>query len=154
LFHLSFSPNLQGRWTPKIPDSRGDLKTLMTEPIYPRICLSGSLEKCFYAIYPNVSRFFEVDNYPHMDMYVYTPVIGKLTKVVTNEKIVADKLVHDAHMTDEYFITSPVSMTKHSAVRILNCVKNPEVWYHPYNDSAKKKRFLCHETKIETLKIF
>jgi hypothetical protein len=151
LYHLSFNPNLEGKWTPKVPDGKSDIKTLMTEPIYPRISLSPSFEQCFWGIYPNVSHFFEKENLPHMDMVVYTHVLTKRVQLTQNKEIVENRLVHDAHVTGECFITTSVIMHKHASVRVYNCVKNPEIEYRPYNDPAQKKRFLSHRVRIDVL---
>lgn len=141
-------------WKPMIPAGSNEKTTDMSEPDYPRISVSPTLGQCFWAIYPNISRFFEEKKYPYMDMAVYVPVITSSTQLMSNEEIVKKRLVHDAHITGEYFILSDVKMVKHSEIRIFNCTKNKEIWFHPFNDKKYPKRFLSHEVDIRTLRTF
>ena len=151
LFHISFARNLEGTWSPKLPDGPGYGDTSLSEPEFPRISVGPTVGHCFWAIYPNISKFFEEHNLPHIDMCVYTPVMERGVKVLSNEEIVKRKLVHDAHVTKESYILSEVRMIKHSEIRIYNCTKNKEIWYYPFDDKKQKKRFLSHEVDIEFL---
>jgi hypothetical protein len=64
----------------KDPD---DIKKKLTQSIFaenlpPRISFSPSVTECFRAIWPNIHKYFTRHKYPHMDMYVYALVKGKL----------------------------------------------------------------------------
>jgi hypothetical protein len=151
LLHLSFNQKLEGVWKPRVPDGSFDIVTVMSEPLYPRISVAPTVEKCFWGIYPNVSKFFEKRKLPYMVMMVYTPRLKSNTKLVKNEDIVKDRLVHDAHMTEESFILTPVYMERTQLVKIYNCLNNPEVYYYPFNDKEKQRKFLSYEITFDVL---
>ena len=72
LYHISFKDNLEGEWKPRPPDGfqikakekNKEKEVNITEPKTPRISCSTDLKKCFYAIYPNISFFFETKKFP------------------------------------------------------------------------------------------
>lgn len=86
--------------------------------------------------------------YPYIVMAVYSPVMTEDVKVISNEVIVKERLVHDAHMTGEYFIISPVRMNIIKKVKIKNPVKNEEILYHPFNDPKEEEVFLSYDPEI------
>jgi hypothetical protein len=153
-FHISFDKKLEGVWKPMLPAGSSSKKTDMSEPDYPRISVAPSIEQCFWAVYPNISQYFEKDNYPYLEFMVYVPVITNETKVMSNADVVRDHLVHDAHVTGEAFILSNVLMKKDKIIRIKNCTKNKEIWYYPFNDKKREKRFLSHEIEYSVVKSF
>lgn len=85
-------------------------------------------------------------------MAVYSPVLAEDTKVISNEVIVKEKLVHDAHMTGEYFIISSVQMDLVKKIKIKNPVKNKEILYHPFNDPKEEEIFLSYDPEIVNTK--
>lgn len=85
LFHLSFNGNIAGMWDPKLPDGLYGEKGDLSEPDVPRISVSPTLKQCFQAIYPNISKYFEKENYPYLIFYVYVPLFTGNEKVWTPE---------------------------------------------------------------------
>lgn len=143
-YHISFKDNLEGMWNPKNPDGYGinidEYKASgIAEPNLPRISVSTSIEKCFQAIYPNISKLFEEKNYPYMEFYVYTPILKGNEKIISSEELVSKRMVHDAHMTDEYVILNPVYMKKIYKIKIYNTNKNTFLYHHPFNDNKITK---------------
>ena len=150
LFHISFRDNLSGMWTPKNPAGNNhSIKSNLSEPKTPRISCSSSIIKCFYAIYPNISKYFEENMYPHMNFIVYSPVLNGNEKIWTPEYLTKQKLVHDAYMTDEYCILQKVHILKIGELIVYNpLIKNKhpkEIEYRPFNNPKFGKRFLCYE---------
>lgn len=129
-------------------------RTELSEPEYPRISVSPSIEQCFWAIYSNISKYFEKEHYPYMEFTVYSPIITDSVKLMSNEEIVKKRLVHDAHVTEEVFILSRVEMKKRFTIRIKNCLKNKEIWYYPFNDKGLKKRFLSYAIEYSVTRTF
>lgn len=154
LFHISFRDNLEGIWSPRLPDGKPGKKALYPEPDYPRISLSPSFEKCFWGVWPNVKKYFIKDQYPYMVFSVYRPVLSSSVKIVDNKKIVKDRLVHDAHITEEHFIVSDVEMERICTIKVMNCLKNKEILYRPYDDPSLPEEPLCFDTDIEILEVF
>jgi len=143
-YHISFKDILEGVWNPKNPDGYGinidEYKASgIAEPNLPRISVSTSIEKCFQAIYPNISKLFEEKNYPYMEFYVYTPILKGNEKIISSEELVSKRMVHDAHMTDEYIILNPVYMKKIYKIKIYNTNKNTFLYHHPFNDNKITK---------------
>lgn len=151
LYHISLNHNLQGRWKPRSPVGGNSEKSEFTEPGFARISVSPTVGQCFWAIYPNVSSFFEERRYLFLDFAVYAPVFTPQVKFMHNSEIVKNHLVHDAHVTGECFILNEVEMRKVGEIRIHNCTRNKEILYHPFNDKSIPKRFLSHEIDIEQL---
>lgn len=149
LYHLSFNDELEGIWKPKMPVGDGEtVGGKFSEPEFPRICVAPSIEQCFWALYPNISRFFEELNYPYIQMTAYVPKLTEDTAIISNQEIIRRRLVHDAHITGEVMITSPVYMKKHSVVKIANPVRNKTVMYRPFNDKNEPLKFLSHKINL------
>lgn len=154
LLHISFNKHLEGMWKPRLPDGYSSKKTDLTEPDYPRISVAPTVEQCFWAIYPNISQYFEKEKFPYLEFMVYQPEITDDTEIMSNIDVVKKRLVHDAHITEESFILNKTKMVRHSVVRIKNCTKNKEIWYYPFNDKKFEKRFLSHEIQFSTIESF
>lgn len=156
LYHLSFKPTLNGRWKPRQPHGTNQdvsVKTKLTyEDLPARISVSPSIEQCFWAIYPNISRFFEEKRYPYIIMYVYRPRITYRTRILENRQV--RRHVHDAHVTGEICILSSVVMEKIAKIKIYNPVKNPEVKYRMFALPDNPEIFLSHRTYWERMENF
>lgn len=161
LFHISFKDNLEGEWKPRPPDGfqikakekNKEKEVNITEPKTPRISCSTDLKKCFYAIYPNISFFFETKKFPYMDFTVYSPRLNGEEKIWTPEYLTDKKLVHDAHVTNEYCILEKVFMQKVGHLRVFNPLKKsnnpPEIYYHPFNNESYERKFLAYKVEIK-----
>ena len=157
-YHLSFDYDLTGVWEPRTPQGFDTVKDAkgygkgMTEPRTPRICLSPSIEGCFYAIYPNIYSLFEVKKYPYGEFCLYRTYIDDTDpNFVNNAKIVTDHLVWDAHVTKEVWYMSNLQMTRIQKLR-LTPQQDKEIYAHPFNDVKNEKRFISPEVKIEVVK--
>jgi hypothetical protein len=148
LQHISFNKNLEGLWKPQVPAEYIENKTYLSEPDTPRISLSPSIEGCFKAIYPNVSKYFEIENYPYMEFYVYTPLLTGKERIWPPSYLTTNRLVHDAHETNEHCILTPVYMKLIKKIRIFNTNKSPDLFYHPFNDKNIPLKYLCPKVII------
>lgn len=143
LYHISLMKRPSGIWTPRAPTGGGSQVTKYTEPPTSRISVSPTIPECFQAIYPNVSHLFEVQNKPYLDFYVYSAELSTDVVVVNPSELNAGRLVHDAHITREHWITTPCKMILRWRVRIMNTNKSPDLNYRPYNDKHEKLRYLA-----------
>jgi hypothetical protein len=136
LYHLSFNGDLHGIWTPKVPDSPFDTpanpSTSYEMPI-PRICVAPTIEQCFWAIYPNISHYFEEENCAAACFSVYQPILNASSLVVDTQALTQRQLVHDAHVTGEHWILSDTFMVHHSTIQIKNTSYGEFVKFRPYN---------------------
>lgn len=141
LYHLSFRDNLEGYWEPRCPVVVGDISdyetTLLSEPSDKRISVSPSIEQCFQAIYPNVSKYFTKKNYPYMIMSVYSP--EKVGKHYSPEILTNNKYVWDAFYTEEHWLLEPTYMLFKYKVKIWNTDKSGSLLIYPYNDNGYDK---------------
>ncbi|MNT54041.1 hypothetical protein D3C72_1911720 [compost metagenome] len=132
--HISFRDNLEGVWKP-LPPAGGELVAgKYPEPATPRVSVAPDIVSCFRGVYPNVSKFFEEKNYPHMDFFVYEPVFEGSERVWTPEILTKHQLVWDAHVTNEHAILDRVKMKLIGEVRIYNTNKEPTATTHPFNN--------------------
>ena len=148
VYHLSFRENLPTVLSPRHPDGSGDNKTKLVEKLPPRISFSPSIQQCFSAIYPNISKYFEEENYPHMDMYVYCPLVAG--KRIPND-VVLEK-VWDSHITGEVCYTSEVKVIRIGKIRILNPgKKGVSIHAHPFNNPMAKLQFISPVIEYQIL---
>ena len=144
--HLSFNGKLEGIWKPKLPDGMSGNKEYMTEDsLYPepdwvRISVSSSVVGAFRAIYPNIYHYFEEEDYPYLDFYVYSPS-GNSVGMMTPKELTDGRYVHDAHVTDEHVLLENIKMTLMGKIRVYNTVRDGDLMYRPFNDSKLKERF-------------
>lgn len=153
LLHLSFRDNLTSPLIPRQPaDSVGDISDIdynssTYENLPDRVSFAPSIEQCFWAIYPNISHLFEEEKYPHMDFYLYRGIPNSRTKYIDNKEVLAN--VHDAHVTGEICVTTPIKIERIKHVRIFNCTGNKEIKYRMFNDPKNPLIFLSHEIEYE-----
>lgn len=156
LYHISFRNNLEGIWQPKMPDDMGFIDNVnhikgFAEPDMNRICCAPSIEKCYQAIYPNISRLVEVNKYPSLDFYVYTPILKGDETILTPEELHSKRMVHDAFITSEYSILTPTFMKLYWKIRIPSTLNNKDKFYYPFNDKSKEKLFVPSGIKYKIL---
>lgn len=148
LYHISFNGKLEGLWDPEfnqkpdenhpeVPDPNKE--EWYPEPNIGRISVAEDIQGCFTGVYPNVSKYFEVNKYPNMNFFVYSPVFKGDERVVTPGILTADRLVWDAHVTGEYLILDEVEMKLVGEVQIANTNKIPTGYTHPFNDKKEPK---------------
>lgn len=136
LFHISFHHDREGLWVPKVPDSPFDTpnnpSTSYEMPL-PRICVAPTIEQCFWAIYPNISHYFEEEGYSAMHFAVYRALLSSGSVIVDTESLTRNQLVHDAHVTGEHWILSDTWMVHADSIRIDNTSCGEFVKFLPYN---------------------
>ena len=146
LLHLSFDSNLPTTLQPQQPAGyeSSDRTHITFEDLPPRVSFAPTIGQCWMAIYKNISQYFDRDNYPYMDMYVYAydGTVKSIGNVIP-ESIMAAK-VHDWHMTKEVAFTKPVRIRKVGRVRFWNRLNPAErIDYVPFNNKQYPKRLLC-----------
>lgn len=150
-FHLSFNPNLPKVLSPQTPAGFGMEK--YKEPQTRRICVSTTIEGCFYAIYPNICNFFERLNYPYIDIYLYA-VSYEGEKIRGPEDLVKKRMVHDAMATQEHWIMDNADCVLIKQLRFKNTVNRPWVKYHPFNNQQVAALDLSPPADFKVIKTF
>lgn len=154
LYHISFNSNLEGKWTPKKPDGDYDENTssdLLPEVTDARISLSPTIEKCFQAIYANVKHFIK-DKTP-LTFNVYTPVYSGKEWIVYPETLTKQKFVHDAHITKEHCILTPVYMKLVGKVEITTTGDKDKLEYYAYGIETKDGYYGWVPAKVTVEKV-
>lgn len=140
LMHISLRKDIAGHWTPgtqdgsDTPGEHEDSTWLYPEPPMKSISLAPTVECCFTGVYPNIARFFEKDNVKYLDFAVYEPDFNGHERIILPDTLTKDKLVWDAHITNEYRVLDSVDMVKKGTVRIFNTNKSPTRKTHPFNN--------------------
>lgn len=145
LFHLS-PTKLPVRITPRAPaGTTNEAVGKYQEPAVKRFCVSPTIEGCLQAIYPNISHHFEVRNAHHMDFYLYDYTTVNRHTIVHPSLLSKLMLVHDAHVTQEYWILDQCNIyptedanNEVIKVRLYNPKNVPTIHYYPYDDSSGK----------------
>ena len=153
VYHLSFRENLPTVLTPKQPDGSATTINVLTEQLPPRVSFAPTIQQCFSAIYPNVAKYFEEHNYPHMDMYVYCPLSGgkKIPKNTILER------VWDSHITDEVCYVVNIKVIRVAKIRIGNPYLNKQredIYTCPFNNPMAKRRFVSPKVDFTILNAY
>lgn len=159
LYHISFKKISTATWQPKLPDGSVDSPTKdptgkYPEPSVPRICVAETLTGCFYAVYPNVSQYFEKHNYPHMDFYFYRATIDSNTVKWGPRRLTSRRLVWDAHVTREHVLLTPTKMTLVGKVRFFNTTKDEWVKTNPFDDSNMPEHDVAPPAKYKIIETY
>ncbi len=154
LYHISPQASLAGRWVPDLPagledsDSGGD-GFPYPEPALPRISVSTDLLGAFQAIYPNHRNHILRNRPQFIEFHVYIPKSIPRGGLVTNQEILKNRYVWDAHITHEKWITKPVIMDLVGRVR-FRLGREYFVWTQPFNDrSLPRLRYRHRDVTIE-----
>lgn len=151
LFHISFNGNLPNTLFPRQPEDSNFKKkktSPLTEDLPNRVSFSPSIQQCFSAIYPNVSKYFEELKYPYMTFFVYSPIMNTGKKL--KRELVYSK-VWDAHFTEEECFYTKVDIRKVAKINILrpNDNNQKDIVIHPFNDTSLPKRFVSPTVKFK-----
>lgn len=128
MYHISLNPLLTGIWSPKIP--KGSDTSQWLEPPIARISLAPTIEQALWSIYFNYLGDF--NRAPHLDFYVYSPVITKETKLLNND--ILKRYIFDAFVTKEIGIVSNVKMVKVAKVRVYKPDQSTMIKAKPFGN--------------------
>ena len=130
--HVSQDLNLDGKiFTPRIPNCRMIGKNMENGDI-PRICFSeGSVDDALAAIV----NYKYYKNFTNRKYAIYTPENNDFKKM-TNQEIVNNKYVFDAHVTKEMWALEPVKIKKVCEIFVTSEILN-EVQFYNFNDKSK-----------------
>lgn len=150
LFHLSFR-KLPATLIPRQPEDSGDEPTEFTEQLPARVSFSPTIHQAFGAIYPNISKFFEVDNLKSIKLNVYSTINGATLPQIPNDNVKSK--VWDAHYTGEVCFTAPVKVTLVGVVEIFNPYTDKrnrkDIEVHPFDNPMLPIQFLCPIVKLK-----
>lgn len=162
LFHISRNGTLQGLWKPQLPtgaytaEDRQKLKDEQAknepEPDYPitpytesldaRICLSDNIQGCFSGIYPvrTVEEVFHDGKTRYLEFFVYYPLGYNDADMMTPEYLTANKLLWDAHVTQEHVLFVDTTMLLYPLkVRIHANTNHGEIFTKIYGNVGKSQ---------------
>lgn len=157
LYHLSFNATLPHRLFPRTPANipkavngvqaqvvrtpdKEAIKSadwpseVFAEHLPSRISFSESIEGAFLGIWPNISHFFKIHHYPHMDMYVYQHIPRADDVFMTPEELTSKRKVWDAHLTREYCFFKMVRIKRLMKIRVMNNGGGESIMGRPFDD--------------------
>lgn len=129
MYHISLNPLLTGIWLPRIP--KGSDTQHWLEPPITRISLAPTIEQALWSVYFNYLD--EFNRAPHLDFYVYEPVITKETKILSND--ILKRYISDAFITKELGIVSNVKMLKVAKVRVFKPDQTTMIKAKPFGNT-------------------
>lgn len=135
LYHLSFNSNLEGVWSPQLPDGEYGAVSdpnLHPEPDTARISLSPTLEGCFQAVYANVKHLFKNSPDRTLEFSVYKAQFKGNERIVTPDKLSKYRMVHDAHITLEHCVLDPLKMVHVGKVIVCEPKDKDRLDYHAF----------------------
>ena len=149
MFHISPDLTLDGKiLKPRIPeylvkDEEGELK--FEDTTTKRVCFSWGINDALNAIYANLNPSNPI---PDRIVAVYQPEkdFKDYKKRVTNDEIIKKKLVWDANLTMECWITEPVKLSLYGILCIDSVVLRSVAKGVPNKDGNCAKR-LVYEFK-------
>lgn len=103
LYHLSIKEDLV-LLKPRIPHTAHRREERYTE----RVCFARTIEGCIMAINHHIDEEFARHQTKEAKLYVYRPIAKKRLVGHSTRDIIRNKLVHDAHITTEVWITEDV----------------------------------------------
>lgn len=154
-YHLSFDKRLPATLNPRVVEC---VNTHISKPKYPepeiaRVCLAKSFEGCFMALYPNVSKFFEISGaVPYIDFFMYSTDDTRVA--FQSEDLTQKRMVWDAHLTGEVWFTRPVRIKRLGKIRFMNTAHEPDdrhIYTHPFDNIALQKQYVSPRVEYRTL---
>lgn len=143
LHHISDNGNLEGIWKPRVPAVFDTEKITAPTDNFARICVAPTIHNCFQSIYRNISNRFNEKTNESLVFYVYTPVLTGNERVLDPNYLTTNKLVQEAHVTQEHCIIDPVEMVLSAKIEVTNIDNDKQTYYKPYDDSSAPSVYLA-----------
>jgi len=128
LYHLSFNRSLPETLTPRLPDGWEDGNGEFTTP---RVSFSTNILGAVRAIWPNIDHIWRGSPDGWLTIHVYQGQL-QTQRVLWTQDLVKDRLVFDAHMTDEVCVLDPIEVQYVKTIRIRP--KGRPQSFREYND--------------------
>lgn len=155
LYHLSFSDELAGKVLKPKPAKNLETKekspkeadNFLSEYCPVRLSVSDSVEGCYYALYSMLNNLW-THVYPDADvleMYLYKVIPTSNTKILHNEDIVSNFMIHDAHITREHGVLGDFKLELVKQMRFKeqrDFDRRKGIHFKPYNDDKNELWFL------------
>lgn len=142
LYHLSKNDSLK-RLTPQIPHKLKIRKNAFEDTTIKRVSFAPSIEGCIIGLQLSEKDFTNNE----LILYVYEPYDIDINDIIPNDVIVKEKLVFDAKVTKESWVTNEVNVKLTGSITVFNSVKQ-KIEYIPIRVGDKK--FLKPNGKLDT----
>lgn len=140
-YHISTDLEHDGTFTPRIPTTRADNEDFSS----PRICVSRTIEGAVSAIPNGGSRLDELIEHNHgfLKLFVFDSEDLDLNddNMIDCDTLYEKGLVHDATITDEYWIMKPVKVPETHQYVII-----PQDWGESIHDVIPYDILLLSDT--------
>lgn len=127
-YHISTDLTQNGEFTPRIPSVRADNE----DTTLPRICVSRTIEGAVSAIPNGGTRLYELisKNNGFLKLFIFDSETLDLNddNMIDSDTLYEKGLVHDAIITDEYWITKPVTIPESDQQIIIPVTWDEDVY--------------------------
>ena len=142
LYHLSKADDIN-KLTPKVPAKVSSRKNAFEDDTIKRISFAPSIDGCILGLQLSKDDFKNGE----IILYVYSPIKVNKKDLVSNKKIVDDKLVFDAKITKECWYLTEVDVKLVGSITVFDKVEQT-IEYTPIRVGDPK--FLKPNGKLET----
>lgn len=153
LFHISLNDKLPTTLKPQRPEGFEDPEQgVFKEFDHPRVSFSPTIYQCLQAIFPNVWQLFSTPKGQKegIEFSAYAAKPNQKARVILPERLTKDRLVWDAHITQEHCFLDPVEI--YYCGKFIAFVENndPGLSIHPYNEKSipARENSLCSDPRF------
>jgi hypothetical protein len=150
LFHISMNDSIT-HLTARVPnDVLANKKDALENFTIPRTCVALSIDGCILGLQINSRHFKTNDPNETILFTVYEPVNYDSLILKTNQELIDEKLVFDAHITGEVWILNPsIEVKKIASIRVYKEITK-EINYKPILKDPNKTKWLKHDGTLDT----
>ena len=150
LYHLSMNDSIT-HLTARVPnDVLVNKEDTLENFTIPRTCVALSIDGCILGLQINSRHFKTEDPNETILFTVYEPVSYDSLILKTNQELIKEKLVFDAHITGEVWILNPsIEVKKIASIRVYKEITK-EINYKPILRDPKRVKFLKADGTLDT----
>lgn len=149
IYHISLNDNLTilSKYIPKdVLDRKEDV---LEDSSIARVSFAPSIDGCILGLQISSSKF---NGKPYLIYTVYEPINYSNLNIKTNEEIVREKLVFDAHITKELWVLNDIHVKPIYKIKVFNEVKRT-ITYKPLLKDPTKTKWLKPDGTLDTYEL-
>lgn len=150
MYHLSMNDSIS-HLDARVPhDVLVNKKDTLEDYSIPRTCMALSIPGCILGLQINSRHFKTEDPNETILFTVYEPVSYDNLIIKSNQELIDEKLVFDAHITGEIWILNPSIPVKKIATICVYKKITKEINYVPILKNPKKTKWLKPDGSLDT----
>lgn len=150
MYHLSMNDSMTHLYARIPPEVLRNKKFALEDWTIPRACVAPSIPGCLLGLQVNSKHFNSDDPNASVLFTVYEPTSYDNLIIKSNQEIIDEKLVFDAHISGEIWILNPSTpITKIATIRVYTKVTKT-INYVPILKDPKRVKFLKADGSLDT----